>query len=144
GAASKDGSGFRYGMIWVDGQRVKAHRVALSLAGVEVPEGYFVDHRCGNTLCVNAEHLRPVTPAQNRQHMTRLSSRNTSGERGVDWVKDRSRWKVQVRHEGKAYGGGLHRDKEQAIKAARELRRKLYTHDDHHKWEAVKTRIGEE
>lgn len=50
-----------------DLDRVKrmAHRVSLELAGVEIPEGYDVDHLCRNPPCVRPDHLEPVTHAEN-------------------------------------------------------------------------------
>jgi hypothetical protein len=33
----------------------------------EIPEGLELDHLCRNTLCVNPDHLEPVTHAENIQ-----------------------------------------------------------------------------
>lgn len=38
-----------------------AHSWAWQLANGPIPEGYQVHHTCGNTSCVNHEHLLPVT-----------------------------------------------------------------------------------
>lgn len=40
-----------------------------------VPEGMVLDHQCGNTRCVNPEHLQPMTQRSNvlRQTSTKLS-----------------------------------------------------------------------
>lgn len=38
-----------------------AHRRALECVGVEIPEGFTVDHLCRHTWCVNPLHLQPVT-----------------------------------------------------------------------------------
>jgi hypothetical protein len=42
-----------------------AHRIALELAGVEIPAGYHVDHLCRRHSCVRPSHLEPVTPQEN-------------------------------------------------------------------------------
>lgn len=42
-----------------------AHREALRLAGVCIPQGMVVDHVCRNRACVRKEHLRVTTPAGN-------------------------------------------------------------------------------
>lgn len=43
----------------------RPHRVSLMLAGVEIPDDLVVDHICRVRDCVNPEHLRVVTNAEN-------------------------------------------------------------------------------
>ncbi len=58
-----------YGVIHeggVDGgRRLRAHRVAYELFVGPIPEGLVLDHLCRNPLCVNPEHLEPVTIGEN-------------------------------------------------------------------------------
>lgn len=54
-----------HGHFMFEGRMQRAHRVALILAGVKIPEGMHIDHVCRNRACVRVEHLRIVTPAQN-------------------------------------------------------------------------------
>lgn len=57
-------SGLFYGSFYLDGKRVKAHRVSFEL--VKGPIGDLeLDHLCRNTLCVNPDHLEPVTRSEN-------------------------------------------------------------------------------
>lgn len=42
-----------------------AHRVAYELLVGPIPDGLTLDHLCWNTLCVNPDHLEPVTRAEN-------------------------------------------------------------------------------
>lgn len=49
-----------------DGKLVKGHRYAYELLVGPIPEGFHVDHVCGNTTCVNPEHLEAVTAQENR------------------------------------------------------------------------------
>lgn len=54
-----------YGCFRLNGQSVLAHRVAYELVHGPTPMGLVIDHLCRNTLCVNPDHLEPVTNAEN-------------------------------------------------------------------------------
>lgn len=54
-----------YGVIWLDGRYVKAHRVSYILYKGKLNNKLVVDHTCKNTLCVNPDHLEQVTQAEN-------------------------------------------------------------------------------
>jgi hypothetical protein len=54
-------SGGRYGMY----RRQYAHRIAYEQLVGPIPDGLELDHLCRNTLCVNPDHLEPVTHAEN-------------------------------------------------------------------------------
>ncbi len=65
-AASNDGKG--YGQFYAGpGKVVRAHRWAyIDLCG-SIPDDLTLDHLCRNTLCVNPDHLEPVTSAENKR-----------------------------------------------------------------------------
>jgi hypothetical protein len=70
-----------YGKVHHPGKRwtVGAHRVALSHAGVEVPDNLCVLHSCDNPICCNPAHLRVGTNEENvrdRRNRRRCGSRN--------------------------------------------------------------------
>lgn len=48
-----------------DGRAAQAHRFAFERAGGIIPDGYELDHLCRVPLCVNPDHLEPVTHAEN-------------------------------------------------------------------------------
>lgn len=55
----------RYGVLSYQGQNINAHVFFyLTLKG-EIPDGLEPDHLCRNKLCVNPDHLEPVTHAEN-------------------------------------------------------------------------------
>jgi len=63
----KNGAG--YGLFYVDGGKVAAHRFAYVLDGNEIPPEYHVDHvrsrGCRHRDCVNPAHLEAVTLEEN-------------------------------------------------------------------------------
>lgn len=55
-----------YGQLrWRGSSSMGAHRVAYEELRGPVPNGLHLDHLCRNRLCVNPDHLEPVTPVVN-------------------------------------------------------------------------------
>lgn len=54
-----------YGRVKYSGKTWYAHRVCYALARGSISSDLQIDHLCRNTLCVNPEHLEPVTLREN-------------------------------------------------------------------------------
>ena len=70
-------------------------------------------------------NLREATIAQNSMNVS-ISKRNTSGIKGVCWVKRRDKWQVTVKKNGKTHYAGMFESKEDATEAVRLKRLELH------------------
>ena len=61
GTISKKG----YGSLSINDRMRSVHRVAYELFSGQVEDGLVLDHLCRNRACLNANHLEPVTLAEN-------------------------------------------------------------------------------
>lgn len=120
----------RYGQFTGSSGRMQAHRWAYEHYVGPIPDGAVIDHLCRNRLCVNPDHLEPVTNRENLmrgQGITAKNARKTHCLLGHEFTpentyvsagrKDRSRRMCKACHY-------LHdkkwRDKRAAIRARSE------------------------
>lgn len=115
-----------YGSVFLRGRARLAHRIAWTDAGNTIPDGKVLDHQCFNRACVNPAHLVVVTRGQNNQNLARARKDCISGERGV--YRRGNRWGARAQINGKFVYGGMHATKDEAVKAASELRRSVGMH----------------
>ena len=131
--ASQAGEGARtgrgYGSWAIRGTTYGAHRFSWILRHGPIPDGLEVDHLCHNRLCVNPDHMRLATRAQNAQNLSGAHADSRSGVRGVDWYAPTRKWRVRVRAHRKDHYGGYFTSIEAAAARAEELRRELHTLD---------------
>jgi hypothetical protein len=83
-----------YGVIQVGGlhsSMLLAHRLSYELMVGPIPEGLFLDHLCRNKLCVNPEHLEPVTNRENQMRgvgFVATNARKTHCVNGHEFTPD--------------------------------------------------------
>lgn len=114
-----------YGRISVptaEGRRYwRVHRYAFVRAWGAIPDGMVVDHKCHNRACWNPWHLQAVP--------YKLNSENRDPERypqrGVYW--NNGSWMVRVKHNYKSVYGGRFASKDEAVRAAADLRLRLFS-----------------
>jgi hypothetical protein len=66
--AGTNGAGYgAFFLDWASGRNLKAlaHRWSYEYHVGPIPDGLHLDHLCRNTLCVNPDHLEPVTQREN-------------------------------------------------------------------------------
>ena len=69
-----------YGIFSTGGRLQLAHRASYEYMRAEIPDGLTIDHLCRNRLCVNPDHLDPVTTRVNN---ARSQSERTASARRV-------------------------------------------------------------
>jgi hypothetical protein len=120
GSNSKQG----YLIAKVNGKNYYLHRLAWLYI-----YGYFpkncIDHINGNKSDNRLSNLREATLSQNNCNQN-ISSKNTSGIKGVCWDKNNNKWKVSLAINGKSKHIGLYKDLEIAKKAMIESRLKYH------------------
>jgi len=120
---SKDKKG--YGQISIPGGDAYAHRYAWERVNGPIPDGMFIDHKdhC-STSCVNVDHLRLATAAQNNYHRSGPLKGSKSGIRNV--YPSGSKWQVQVRKNGIIHYFGAYDDINEAAQVAEVARENLF------------------
>ena len=108
-----------YGRVNYRGRDMGVHRLSYMLHVGPIPDGYDVDHGCGNPPCWNPKHLRAVTHAQNQTHL-KLAKNSTTGYRGV--VKRPHGYEAYVKFKRKVHHLGTFKTAEEAAAAAKAKR----------------------
>jgi hypothetical protein len=109
---------------------LSSHRVALILSGIEIPEGYEVDHIDGCRTNNKLENLRVVTSAENGKNKA-MPKNNTSGAVGVVWEKNAKKWRARISYKGREMSLGYFEDIEEAIRVRKEAEIEYGYHENH-------------
>lgn len=99
-----------YARIGIAGKSYLAHRAAWEEVNGPLPEGMILDHLCHNRACINVQHLRLTTQANNC--LNREGSTSSSGYRCV--TRNGSGWAARPGYHGMTYYLGTYDTPEQA------------------------------
>ena len=119
-----------YGRISVYGKHRAAHRVAWMLSGNDLKDDASLDHLCFNKSCVNPSHLRISDKKLNAENRPGPNANSSTGHWGVTYIPSRGVYEARVGHNGKRLWAGYHQSLEEADKAAREMRNRVFSRND--------------
>lgn len=102
------------------GPKVSLHRLIM-----DAPVGMEVDHWNGNPMDNRKGNLRLVTRQLNGQNL-RITTRNSSGYRGVFWNSASRKWQANIEHLGRCIYVGQFDDVHEAGHAAHEARERIF------------------
>lgn len=89
--------GKKYAFRQENDKSILMHRI---IAGTK--KGFYTDHKDDDGLNNQCSNLRIATNAQNMQNVGPHKN-NTSGYKGVCWVKSGKHWRASIRHNGRRY-----------------------------------------
>lgn len=115
-AGCENANGYR--QIWFDGKQHMEHRVAWFLFYGKWPDRQ-VDHINGDRSDNRISNLRLATNSENLCNR-RKPRNNTSGYKGVSWIKRYGAWQATIRVKGKNKNLGLFATREGAADAYRQ------------------------
>lgn len=124
------------GYIRSSGKR-KEDKISLHRLIMGFPENIGIDHINHNTFDNRKSKLRIATTSQNAMNSVKRSN-NTSGTTGVVWVKDRNKWKSQIKFNGQLIFLGEYDKLEDAEKRRRQAEEEYfgeYSYDNSMKME---------
>jgi hypothetical protein len=107
-----------YIIICINQKEYRAHRLAWLYVYGKMPIK-FIDHINLNKSDNKISNLREATKSENAMNV-KLSSKNKSGYKGVSWNKEKNKWKVALKLNGKQKHFGYFNDLEFASLIAKE------------------------
>jgi hypothetical protein len=112
-----------YFVVGVNGFNYGVHRIIFAMHNGFMPK--MIDHIDGNPSNNKIENLRSANHSENGCNKT-IQTNNTSGIKGVSWVKSRKRWVAKVQINKKSHQLGYFKDLELAELVAIEGRCKYH------------------
>lgn len=121
GAATSHG----YGRIYANRRMILAHRYAWEREHGPIPDGMVIDHTCWEPSCVNTEHLRLASHAENGANRSGAQSgRKHDLPRGV--TRSRNGYQARVNTKGRQINAGTFPTIERAEIAVKNCRAFYY------------------
>ena len=102
----------------------KRSRMHREIVG-SIEKGKEVDHADGNGLNNQRKNLRVCSHLENMRN-TKLSSRNTSGIKGVSWYQANNKWRADASMDGKLIYLGSFKNIKDANNAYKKFTKKNY------------------
>ena len=112
-----------YWFVGINGKQYPAHRLVFLYHHNYLPK--FIDHIDGNPLNNSIKNLRECTNQEN-QYNSKTPKHNTSGVKGVSWIKRKGMYCVRFKVNGKAVFFGYFNDLSEAAAVARDKRTELH------------------
>lgn len=114
-----------YGLMWLEGRMVSAHRYAWEIVNGPIPDAAEIDHKdhCDRR-CVEADHLRLATRSQNSQNRSGAKEGSATGVRNV--YPYGKRFQVRVKKGGKIRNFGVHATIGEARREAEKARAVMF------------------
>ena len=120
-------SGYRAGHIFKN--MYLAHRVAWAVHYGVWPDAQ-IDHIDGDRSNNRIDNLRVVSPEDNQKNVKQRAD-NTSGVKGVDFIRGSNLWRARIVHEGRRVDIGRFNTFEDAVVARRRAERDCGYHPNH-------------
>lgn len=104
-----------YYSINIDGKNFLIHRLLYAkYHNIVIPDNLVIDHINRIKTDNRIENLRLVSNTQNSQNTSKQNN-NTSGHKNIHWYKTNSKWRVQIRVNGKNIHYGCFENIQDAI-----------------------------
>jgi hypothetical protein len=120
-----------YLSVGFKGKKYYVHRLVWLMTYGDWPKGG-IDHIDGNGLNNKIENLRDVAQSENTKNR-RLNRNNKSGQCGVHWFKQTSKWRADIKIDGRKISLGYFDDFNDAVEAREEAELKYGFHQNHGK-----------